>query len=242
MWRYRNFGVLVGLALLPYFWWVTSFVSLTAWWEQVYGWSAINTAVHFLPMGIGAWLISNFTGRLPTWFAHKYILLVALFLTVVATVLLPFSDAPDRYWPFAFPAFLLGTVGMMIVFANSSIAIFSYTPPSVAGTVGAVFNCALQLGSAVGLAAVSSIQTSVDVKNAASLSVPLEEFSQHLGEISQSTWRTAYQGRAASFWFLLGILVLEVIAVVVFFKVDMPIHDEEPKVSEKTDVEAAQKH
>jgi hypothetical protein len=131
---------------------------------------------------------------------------------------------------------------MMIVFANSSIAIFSYTPPSVAGTVGAVFNCALQLGSAVGLAAVSSIQTSVDVKNAASLSVPLEEFSQHLGEISQSTWRTAYQGRAASFWFLLGILVLEVIAVVVFFKVDMPIHDEEPKVSEKTDVEAAQKH
>lgn len=242
MWQYRNFGILVALALLPYFWWVTSFVSLTAWWEQVYGWTAINTAVHFLPMGVGAWLISNFTGRLPTYFAHKYILLAGLGLAIIATVLLPFADSPSQYWPFAFPAFVLGTVGMMVVYANSSIAIFSYTPPSVAGTVGAVFNCALQLGSAVGIAAVSSISTSIDTKNASQLTLPISEFSQHLGEITKSTWKTAYEGRAASFWFLLGILVLETISVAVFFKVDLPIHDEEPKVSEKTDVEAAPKH
>lgn len=225
MWRYRNFGVLVGLALLPYFWWVTSFVLITAWWEQVFGWSAINTAVHFLPMGIGAWLISNFTGRFPKWFPHKYILLAGLTLAIISTILLPFADSPDTYWRFTFPAFTLGTIGMMIVYANSSIAIFSYTPPSVAGTVGAVFNCALQLGSAVGLAAVSSISTSIDEK--VRLEIPLDQWKSRLGEITDAMWKEAFKGRAASFWFLLGILGIEVIAVLVFFKVNIPNHEEE---------------
>ncbi|KIM33566.1 hypothetical protein M408DRAFT_61189 [Serendipita vermifera MAFF 305830] len=235
MWRYRNFGVLVALALLPYFWWVTSFVNITVWWEHVYGWSAINTAVHFLPMGIFAWAITNVTGRLPNWFAHKYILLAGLFLTVVATVLLPFADAPSTYWPLVFPAFTLGTMGAMIIFANSSIAIFSYTPPHVAGTVGAVFNSALQLGSAVGLAAVSSLTTSIDEKT--TFEIPLSQWSQNLDQITSSMWKEAYKGRAASYWFLLAILLVLTIAVVVFFKVDVPVH-EEPKPAEKVDVEA----
>ncbi|KAG8822326.1 hypothetical protein FRC17_009594 [Serendipita sp. 399] len=221
-WRYRNFGVIVGIALLPYFWWVTSFVLLTSWYEQVYGWSVISTAVHFLPMGISAWLIAMFAGQLTKYFAHKYILLFALMLSTIATILLPFADAPDTYWRFGFTAFLIGSVGMMMVYANSSIAIFYYTPPSVAGTVGAVFNCALQLGSAVGLAAVSSITTSVDGKN--HLEIPIEEFPRRLNEISKALWKEAYEGRAASYWFLLGILGVEIISVIVFFKVDAPNH------------------
>ncbi|KAG8766136.1 hypothetical protein FRC16_007762, partial [Serendipita sp. 398] len=196
-WRYRNFGVLVGLALLPYFWWVTSFVLLTSWYEQVYGWSVISTAVHFLPMGIAAWLISIFTGRFPKYLPHKYILLIGLALSVIATILLPFADAPNTYWRFGFTAFLIGSLGMMVVYANSSIAIFHYTPPSVAGTVGAVFNCALQLGSAVGLAAVSSITTSVDEKS--HLEIPITEFPSRLHEISKGLWKQAYKGRAASY-------------------------------------------
>ena len=247
MWRYRNFGVLVGLALLPYFWWVTSFVLITSWWEQVFGWSAINTAVHFLPMGIGAWLISNITGRFPNWFPHKYILLAGLGLSIIATILLPFADSPDTYWRFSFPAFTLGTIGMMIVYANSSIAIFSYTPPSVAGTVGAVFNCALQLGSAVGLAAVSSISTSVDEK--ARLEIPVTQFKDRLGEISDAMWKEAFKGRAASYWFLLGILALEFVAVIFVFKMNVPNHEDEghrehspAKVDVEMPVQEKEKH
>ncbi|KAG8750828.1 hypothetical protein FRC14_000185 [Serendipita sp. 396] len=240
MWQYRNFGILVSLALIPYFWWVTSFLGLTAWWESVYGWSAINTAVHFLPMGIGAWLISNFTGRLPSYFSHRVILISGLLLSIVATILLPFADSPDMYWPIVFPAFTLGTVGMMVIFANSSIAIFAYTPPSVAGTVGAVFNCALQLGSAVGLAAVSSITTSIDERNAGRLEIPVTEWSRHLDEITKPMWRLAFKGRAASYWFLLAILVLLLVAVFAFFKADVPVHHEDQgqATKAKQDVES----
>lgn len=69
----------------------------------------------------------------------------------------------------------------------------------MAGTVGAIFNGALQLGSAVGLAAVSSIETSVE--------------ASHGGP-------TSYAGRAAAFWFLLGVVCLEAISLAVFYRVE----------------------
>ncbi|KAG9052891.1 hypothetical protein FS842_009092 [Serendipita sp. 407] len=237
MWQYRNFGILVSLALIPYFWWVTVYVGLTPWWESVYGWTATNTAVHFLPLGIGAWIVSILTGYLPAYFSHRLILIFGLLLSIVATILLPFADAPDTYWRFAFPAFVLGTSGMIIVTSNSSIALFAYTPPSVAGTVGAVFNCALQLGSAVGLAAVSSITTSIDERNAGRLDSPVTEWSQHLDEITKPMWKLAFKGHAASYWLLLAILVLALVAVFILFKADIPVHNSEQGTKPKQDME-----
>ncbi len=69
----------------------------------------------------------------------------------------------------------------------------------MAGTVGAIFNGALQLGSAVGLAVVTSIQTSVETK--------------HGGP-------TSYSGRAAVFWFVLVVVCAEAISLLVFYRVE----------------------
>lgn len=75
----------------------------------------------------------------------------------------------------------------------------------MAGTVGAIFNGALQLGSAVGLAAVSSIETSVEKKTGGP---------------------TVYAGRAAAFWFVLAIICVEAISVLVFYRIDVERKDD----------------
>lgn len=80
----------------------------------------------------------------------------------------------------------------------------------MAGTVGAIFNGALQLGSAVGIAAVSSIETSVEQKN---------------GNPS------GYAGRAAAYWFMLGIIGVEIVSLTVFYKVE-PEHQHHKSNSE----------
>lgn len=67
----------------------------------------------------------------------------------------------------------------------------------MAGIVGAIFNGALQLGSAIGLAAVTSIETSVE-------------------EVHGGFYE--YRGRAAVFWFLLCISAVETIGVLVFYR------------------------
>lgn len=71
----------------------------------------------------------------------------------------------------------------------------------MAGTVGAIFNGALQLGSAVGIAAISSVETSVE--------------RTHGGSGS-------YSGRAAAWWFLVGVVGVEAIAVAIFYRTDSP--------------------
>lgn len=65
------------------------------------------------------------------------------------------------------------------------------------GVVGAIFNAALQLGSAVGIAAVTSIQASVDTR--------------HGGPVT-------YRGRRAGLWFVLAVVCAIALAIFVFFR------------------------
>ncbi|KIJ10161.1 hypothetical protein PAXINDRAFT_16815 [Paxillus involutus ATCC 200175] len=120
-------------------------------------------------------------------------LLTGLSFLVVVTTLLAFGGGrPDQYWPFVFPAFVLGSAGAMLTYTHTNIAILQVAPASIAGTVGANFNGALELGSAVGFSAVGSIETSVEATHGG----PKE-----------------YHGRAAAFLFLLGLVSLEIISV-----------------------------
>ena len=84
------------------------------------------------------------------------------------------------------------------------------TPPSAAGTIGAIFNSALQLGSSVGIAVVTSMQTSIDGGEVhAALALP---------PTTKTEWTDAYRGRAAAYWFIFAAVVLETLAVLIFFR------------------------
>jgi len=194
-WFLPNFSVLFGTALLPYFWWTTIFTTYTTLWQDVYHWSVISTAIHMIPIGVLAFSMS-FTGSLSRVFNPKWIILLGESALVIATILLAFADGPDKYWPFVFPAFVLGSGGAMLTYTHTNIAIFRTSPASMAGTIGAIFNGALQLGSAVGIAAVGSITSSVE----------------------ETTGPDSYAGTQAAFWFLLGVVGLEWVSMLVFYR------------------------
>jgi MFS family permease len=158
--------------------------------------------------------IISFTGPLSRIIHPKWIIVAGQLLVTIATLLLVFADAPDKYWSLVFPAFAIGSSGAMLCYTHTkfvifafvvdwpihtlySIAIFQTTPPIMAGIIGAMFNCALQLGSAVGLAAVTPIQASVE--------------RVHGGFYE-------YHGRAAVFWFLVGIVAVQTVGVLVFYR------------------------
>ncbi|KIJ67200.1 hypothetical protein HYDPIDRAFT_127048 [Hydnomerulius pinastri MD-312] len=209
-WFYNNFSVLFGSALLPFFWWSTVFTIFTTLWQDFFHWSVISTAIHMFPIGVLAFAMS-FTGSLSRVFSPKWIILTGLSLLVVATTLLAVGgERPDQYWPFIFPAFALGSAGAMLTYTHTNIAIFQAAPSSMAGTVGAIFNGALQFGSAIGLAAVGSIETSVEATHGGS---------------------KEYSGRAAAFWFLVGIVCIEIISISCFYqrKTD---HQPQPKFND----------
>ncbi|TBU44577.1 MFS general substrate transporter [Dichomitus squalens] len=198
-WFLPNFLVLFFTALLPFFWWTTIFTVYTTVWQDVWKWSAISTAIHMIPIGVLSFSMS-FTGPLSRMIDSKWIILFGEGLCIVATILFAFADSPERYWPYIFPAFVLGSAGAMLAYTHTNIAIFRTSPSSMAGTVGAIFNGALQLGSAVGISAVGSIKSSVE--------------DTHGGPSS-------YAGCAAAYWFLLGVVGVEFVGLLVFYKPDI---------------------
>ncbi|EIN04578.1 MFS general substrate transporter [Punctularia strigosozonata HHB-11173 SS5] len=215
-WFLPNFAVLFAVALLPYFWWVTIFTIFTNLWQGVYGWQAIDSAVHFLPVGIVAFAAS-WTGSWAKRVSPKWIIMAGEGLMIIATILMAFASAREAYWPFVFPAFLLGSTGATLAYTHANIAIFQTSlaeSDKMAGTVGAIFNGALQLGSAVGIAAVTSVESSVEKRSSRGIE--------------------GYQGRAAAFWFLLGVVIVETAAVLIFYRRDIAVVEDAERVEAKT--------
>ncbi|KAG1894058.1 major facilitator superfamily domain-containing protein [Suillus fuscotomentosus] len=171
---YPNFSIIFAVALLPFFWWFTVFVIFTVLWQNVFEWSAISSAVHMLPIGVASFIMS-FTGSLSRIFSPKCIILTGVSFCMIATVLLALGGGKP-----------IGHMErrVMLTYAYANVAIFQVAPSSMAGTVGAIFNGALQFGSAIGLAVASSIETSVEAIHGGS---------------------HEYKGRAAVFWFLLTV-------------------------------------
>ncbi|KAJ8699253.1 hypothetical protein PTI98_002385 [Pleurotus ostreatus] len=140
-------------------------------------------------MGIPSIIISNV---LQKKYRLKYVMVFGMVLTVAGTALSPFADSRGKYWGFAFPGLLLGASGVTVVFTTSNIAVVKVTPPQIAGTVGTVYNCFLELRCAA---------TSGEV--------------YHGGP-------TGYSGRAAGFWFLFALVCLLALCRLVFIKNTIP--------------------
>ena len=181
------------------------------------------------PLGVAALAIC-FTGPLARYVSPKWLITLGNVLMIVAMILFSFADSPDGYWPFVFTGLGIGSAGAMLAYTHSryaacvpffcsfsffllifdvflfsnpvvcSIAIFASVPPSMAGIVGAIFNCGCQLGAAVGLAVDVSIETSVEEKTRGGF--------------------THFEGRRAVFYWQIAAVALEGLAVLVFYRTD----------------------
>ncbi|KAG8746848.1 hypothetical protein FRC10_003370 [Ceratobasidium sp. 414] len=217
LWFYPNFAVLFAVALMPYFWWIQIYLTFSPYWQDVLHWSSIITGVKFLPLGIVGGFIMINGGRIARLSRPKLLILGGLTFSLASSLMLPFSaHLRDQYWPLVFPAFIIGTAGTAVVFVLTNIAFFRTTPPEYAGTVGAVFNAALQLGAAVGSSATTSIQASVD---------------EHANS------GPGFTGRSAALWFVVAYVVLEIVAVGVFYREERSLSDLEAKTLEVEQVE-----
>ena len=87
----------------------------------------------------------------------------------------------------------------------------------MAGTVGAIFNAALNMGSAIGIAAADSVEASVN-KN-----------------YPGATGALAYKGCTDGYYLLLGIVCLEFLSVAIFYrnKREASDVDEDSEISNK---------
>jgi hypothetical protein len=65
-------------------------------WQQVFRWSAMNSAVHAIPVGIVCVFVAG-TGSFTQRIEPRWLILGALALAVAGTSLFQFCDAPSDY-------------------------------------------------------------------------------------------------------------------------------------------------
>ncbi|KAF9045143.1 major facilitator superfamily domain-containing protein [Panaeolus papilionaceus] len=140
IWRYENIAILIIISLCPFMYWGSIYPMYSWLWETVYGWSPINTGVHFLPIALGIIPAVGIATALQAKLPLKDVISIGFVLIIVGTILLPFGDTKARYWRFTFPGFLL----------------------EISGIISGLFVSVLQTGAAAGIAITTSIQTSVE--------------------------------------------------------------------------------
>lgn len=86
---------------------LTVFFQLMPLMMGTYHWSAILSAVRFLPAGISGTLIAGIASTMVKYWSPKYTILAGLVLEFIASMLLPFADTKGKYWSYLFPSFVM---------------------------------------------------------------------------------------------------------------------------------------
>src|SRR5262245_11180872 len=128
--------------------------------EHVHGYGALRTGLAFMPLTLAIGLLSlGITARMVQRFGATRTLVAGLLVVVSALVLLSQAGAGDGYFPTLFAAFALLGLGAGTAFMPLLQLAMADVPQQDAGLASAIVNASLQIGAALGLAALAAIST-----------------------------------------------------------------------------------
>ena len=147
--------------------WVPMWFFLNLFLQQVLGYGAFAAGASLLPMTVLMMILMvGVTGRLVGRFGHRRVL--------VAGLLAPrrrFGD-PDSVSPEQHasprspcPGSLVAAVGMSLAYIPAMLSSMAHAAPSQAGLASGIVNTTYQVGSALGLAAMTAVATSAGANN-----------------------------------------------------------------------------
>jgi len=126
--------------------------------QRVLHFSALMTGFTLIPATATVMITSMLiTPRLLGRFGVKPLLLLGLFSTGLGQLWLSRIDAGGTYQLDVLGGLLLTAFGMGIAFPTASVAVTAGTRPAERGLAGGLFATSLQVGQAVGLAALATI-------------------------------------------------------------------------------------
>jgi EmrB/QacA subfamily drug resistance transporter len=161
MFRSRTLAVANGLSIVVASLAFSEFFLLALYLQQVLHYSAMQTGGAFLAIAGTIAFVSNAAQTLVTRFGPRPVLASGLML--VSLSIGWFAQLPDdaHYGTDLLVPFILNGVGFALCFVPVVIAALTGVAPADAGIASGLVNTSRQLGGAVGLAAVTTVASSV---------------------------------------------------------------------------------
>ncbi|WP_242904585.1 MFS transporter [Actinomadura terrae] len=161
VWRTPNLaGANVAMTLLGAAW-IPMWYFLNLYLQQVLGYGAFPSGAALLPMtALMMVLMVGVTGRLIARFGTKPLIVTGLVVLAGGLAVLSTIDAGGSFATDVLPGSLISAVGMSLVFIPATMAALNGVAPEQGGLASGIVNTTYQVGSAIGLAAMTAIATS----------------------------------------------------------------------------------
>ena len=150
--RRANLGALAVVGA----WFGVQFIT-TLYFQQLRGWSPVETALAFLPAGILVSLGAPQAGRIVDRFGTTIPIAVGMMSFLVGYLLFLGLDINSSYVTAILPTILLAGLGFMLAFGPLNMAATSGVADHEAGLASGLVNTSFQVGGAIGLAVVTAV-------------------------------------------------------------------------------------
>ncbi len=148
-------GMLVGGALF------SQFFLLTLYMQQVLGYSAFKTGVAYVATTVTLVAVAIAAQALVTRIGPRVVLVAGLLFTSAALFLYARMPVTGSYVSDLLPPFLLAGIGLGLTFVPIQISSLTGVRFGEAGAASGMINTSQQIGGAVGLAAITTIATTI---------------------------------------------------------------------------------
>jgi MFS family permease len=138
----------------------TTFFLGALYLQHVKGYSAFGTGLAFLPSTLALAVLSlGISARLMRSFGPRALLIPGLSTITIALLLMATTDQNAGYFPGIFGAYLLFGLGAGMTFMPLTTIMMAEIPAADAGIASGVGNVTMQVGAALGLAALGTISS-----------------------------------------------------------------------------------
>ena len=159
LFRNRTFSAAVGVAGLAFFGVLSMLFFLSLFFQNVQGYSAVETGLRFLPLEASIVVVAPLAGRASGRIGSRWLMTGGMALAGIALLLLgriqPGTDYAGIWWNLT----LLG-VGMALTMAPATAAIMGSVVSARAGVASAVSNTSRQVGAVFGIAVLGAVLAS----------------------------------------------------------------------------------
>jgi len=135
------------------------FFFLSLYMQMVLHYSALEAGVRYLPLAVTISVSAAITSQMVTRFGYKYVMIAGMALVAAGLLLLTRISAQDSYGAVVLPALLVFSTGMGMTFVPLQISSVTGVTPAEIGLAAGLINACIQIGGAVGLAALSTVST-----------------------------------------------------------------------------------
>lgn len=167
IWKDRNFTLNLVILMLGFAAFTPSSFFIALYFQDVWHMSALQTAVHLLPMAISGLLVNIIAALILHRVSNKLLMYIGTASYFIASLLLAMNRVDSSYWAFCLPAFCIIVIGADLEFNVANMYVMSSMPAHQQSVAGGIFQTVAKLCMSLGFALTTAIFKSVGASGTA---------------------------------------------------------------------------